>query len=142
MDNCRQSTSEERDYQEMRYRAEQEAKAAWLQSEEYRARQAKDAALIRALTHSPSTPVKKNVESYVSQDELYNKSFRPITPSSKIPFPPKEHSREHPFHSHSPSSSERSFGSDGLLLVTILFFLWREKAEKEILFALLYILLT
>lgn len=149
MNNRSWSSTEEKEYQAMLRRAEQEAQAAWHQGEEYRTRKAKDAALMKVLTPTPSISTNEDTTLSEPQQEI---SVAPSAPSSKcyskpisepqqVSTSPKENPQAQKSHSRRSGFFDRSLGTDGLLLVAVLFFLWREQADKEILLALLYILL-
>ena len=149
MDNQSWSSTEGEEYQAMLHRAEQEAQTAWRQGEEYRTRKAKDAALMKVLAPTPSTQTNEDITSSESQQEISIDSSasspkyhpNPISARQQVSTPPKRNPQIQKSQARRVGLFDRNLGSDSLLLVAVLFFLWRERADKEILLALLYILL-
>lgn len=141
------SAEGEASYQAMLHRAEQEAQATWRQGEEYRNRKAKDEALRRALAPLPPSPTDQTSPCVEPPLEMPapppapSGHASPILSQQPASAPPPKHCRAPKTQPSESGLLERNSGTDALLLIAILFFLWRERADKEILLALVYILL-
>lgn len=152
-------------YQEMTQRAAREAWELYQQGEEYRARRREDAALIQALGKGPEetpgeppAPEEEDIPLFREREEdspcpspgppAQEAGGNPWQEVWRQEPPPRPRNTVPPAARQMPPAGNSRRGLLGgldqetLILLALLFILWREGAEKEILLALLYILLV
>lgn len=139
---------DEETYQELSYRAEQQARELYRQSEEYRSRRGEggnntpDGCAVQSEPARQPQPTARKMT-----QTLQEEGWQPCTDLEPIHKKSADraeapNNRRTPTGRNNVSRQTNNIFADKeiLLILALMFILWKEKADKEILLALLYIL--